>query len=290
MQLQSESNTGNLDHAVVSFPPLRESARKLPSQHSCMACTHKSSCLAQELRSDEIDYFNTAVIHSHRLNSGEHLYRMWDPVRSVFTVLSGSIKIYRLSENGSEDIIGFYQPGELVAIDAIGIDTHPSSAVALEPSSVCEIPISLFSKQSEQMPHLQYGLIRQLSNQLRNEERHSVLRGQKSAEQRLAMFLVNVSKRLKRNAYRYDEFHLSMSRSDIGNYLGLAMETVSRTFTRFQNLTLITVHRKQITIHNMDGLESLTLGNDEFKKDELSVQFGHTIPRPVQPIGASIAI
>ena len=201
MQLHLESNILSVGRAVVAFPPRQTNATKRSTQYSCMACIHNSKCLAQGLESDEIVQFDRAVNHSLRINTGKHIYRMWDPVRSVFTVLSGSVKIYTLSENGSEHINGFYQSGDLIATDAIGVDLYPSSAIALEPTIVCEIPVSLFYRYAKEMPQLQSSLIRQISSSLRNEEQHSVLLGQKSAEQRLALFLLNLSKRLKRNGY-----------------------------------------------------------------------------------------
>ena len=252
-----------------------------------MTCIHKSKCLAQGLESDEIVQFNSAVNHSRRINLGKHIYRMWDPVKSVFTVLSGSVKIYSLSENGSEHINGFYQSGDLIAADAIGVDLHPSSAVALEPTTICEIPVSFFYNRAKQMPQLQSSLIHQISSSLRNEEQHSVLLGQKSAEQRLALFLVNLSKRRKSSGLGHDNFRLSMSRSEIGKYLGLAMETVSRTLTRFQELQLITVQRKLIMIHDMDGLESLAMGDDDLETDEFTSKFHHPTSSTVQTRAAA---
>lgn len=274
MQMQCPANQSVNASTISSLAIAEFVPTKFSGQHSCMACIHESCCIAKSLEPHEVKQFNSAVTHSRRLGSGEHLYRMWDPVKSVFTVLSGSIKTYTLAKNGREQILGFFLPGELVAIDAIGTELHPSSAVALEKTIVCEIPVRLFAARSDQIANLQHGLIEQISSRLRYEEQHSVLLGQKSAEQRLAMFLVDLTKRRKSRGYASGEFLLTMSRCEIGNYLGLAMETVSRTLTRFQQLDLITVKRKRITINDIDRLEYIAARDgDEFENGENVVGF-----------------
>lgn len=266
MQLQFESNLTKNDKTIVSLPAREGGVTKISSKHSCMACIHKSHCLAQGLDSDGIAKFDSAVNHSRRVNPGAHLYRMGDAAKAVFTVLSGSVKSYALAENGREHIVGFYLPGELMAIDAIGTQIHSLSAVALEKTVVCEIPMRLFDDdRSDRIPHLQNGLLRQISTRLRTEQQHAILLGQKSAEQRLAMFLVDLSNRLGFRGYASLDFLLSMSRGEIGNYLGLAMETVSRTFTRFQDLGLITVERKRIIVRQMEQLEFLAKNGEDFE-------------------------
>lgn len=144
--------------------------------------------------------------------------------------------------------MGFHLPGELIGLDAIAEGDHPLAAKALETTSVCEIPFSDLESLSTRVHGLQHQLLRIMSQEIRDDEHNMVILGQKSAEERLAAFLIGLSNRFKRRGFSDTQFNLSMSRSDIGNYLGLALETVSRLFTRFQNEGLIRVDRKHIEL------------------------------------------
>lgn len=268
MKLSVESKLPGNNTTASLFNMRRAISVPHSTLRTCMSCVHKSNCLARGLEPSEVELFSASVKHSRRLSRGEHLYRMWDPFKSIFTVLSGCVKVYRLDEEGREQIVGFYLPGDLVSIDAIGTATNPSSAVALDTTFVCEIPYHIFESRYTQTPNLQFGLISLISKSVRNEQQHAIQLRKKSADQRLAMFLVDLSQRLKARNHAFDEFNLSMSRSDIGNYLGLAMETVSRTFTHFQDLGFIAVNRKRITIHDVNRLQSLAMDTNDFGNDE----------------------
>ena len=150
--------------------------------------------------------------------------------------------------------MGFHLPGELVGLDAIADGHHPLAAKALETTSLCEIPFSDLETLSRQLPSLQRQLLRVMSQEIRDDEQNMVTLAQKSAEERLASFLVGLSGRFRRRGFSENQFNLSMSRSDIGNYLGLALETVSRLFTRFQNEGLLRVDRKHIELLNRERL------------------------------------
>ncbi len=145
----------------------------------------------------------------------------------------------------------------MVGFDAIAMDRHRCAARALETSSVCEIPYDRLEEISGAIPNLRKQLMRLMSRTIVSDEEHLVLLGKKGAEERLVTLLVNFAKRLQQRGLSAHEFHLSMSRGDIGNYLGLSIETVSRLFTRLQDLKLITVGGRFVRIHDLDSLQQL---------------------------------
>ena len=191
------------------------------------------------------------------LTRGDHLFRIGAPFQSLFAVRSGSLKTYATSEEGQEQVMGFHLPGELVGLDAIADGFHPLAARALETTSVCEIPFKDLETLSVQLPGLQRQLLRVMSQEIRDDEQNMVILGQKSAEERLASFLIGLSDRFRRRGFSATQFNLSMSRSDIGNYLGLAVETVSRLFTRFQEEGILEANRKHIRILDLARLTGL---------------------------------
>lgn len=202
----------------------------------------------------DIDHLDSIIDRKRPLARGEHLFRIDDNFQSIYAVRSGSLKTYTTSEGGQEQVMGFQLPGELVGLDAIAENRHPLAAKALETTSVCEIPFAELESLSTQLAGLQHQLLRVMSQEIRDDEQNMVILGQKSAEQRLAAFLISLSNRFRRRGFSANQFNLSMSRSDIGNYLGLALETVSRLFTRFQNEGLLHVDRKHIELLDRDKL------------------------------------
>ena len=195
---------------------------------------------------------------------------MRDPFKALYTVLSGSTKAYTADGRSRAQIVRFYLPGELIATDAIGTPAHSLSVEALETTYVCEIPYSAFEIQCSQTPKLRLELIRQISTAVRDEQEHTILLGKRTAIQRLATFLVDLIQRVTQRGYSSDDFAFSMSRSEIGNYSGLTMETVSRTLKHFQVLGAILINRKQITIRDAQMLGRLAVDADHPLYDEPS--------------------
>ncbi|MCI0668333.1 MAG: helix-turn-helix domain-containing protein [Methylococcaceae bacterium] len=226
----------------------------------CDACFQKSNCLARSLELDDFRRYSRAVSQSKRMAKGHYLYRLSDPFEALFMILSGSVKSCRLDEEGNELIVGFHIPGDLLALDAIGGRSYPSSAIVLEDCFVCKIPYRLFDERFSDSPRLHSELIRQAAQALRSEHLHSVFLRKNPADERLALFLADLSRRLESRNYACDRFDLSLSRRDIGNYLGLALETVSRSFSRLQDAGLITVRHRHIVIHDRQHLEILGRG------------------------------
>ena len=221
---------------------------------ACQECSLNEICLPVGIGQDDLGRLDSIIDRKRPLTRGDHLFRIGAPFQSLFAVRSGSLKTYATSEEGQEQVMGFHLPGELVGRDAIADGFHPLAARALETTSVCEIPFKDLETLSVQLPGLQRQLLRVMSQEIRDDEQNMVILGQKSAEERLASFLIGLSDRFRRRGFSATQFNLSMSRSDIGNYLGLALETVSRLFTRFQNEGLLRVDRKHIELLDRDRL------------------------------------
>jgi CRP/FNR family transcriptional regulator len=191
------------------------------------------------------------------MERGTYLYRDGTPFEAIYAVRSGSIKTYTATREGHEQVTGFHLAGELLGLDAINSGSHPCTAKVLETTSVCEIPFESLEKLSDEIPGLQRQLLKIMSKELLAEQSLLTLLGKKNSQERLAAFLVSLSDRYQQRGFSPTEFHLSMSRDDIGNYLGLAMETVSRMFTRFQNEGLLRVEGRHVRILNLAHLRAL---------------------------------
>jgi len=224
---------------------------------ACKDCSLFQICLPVGISGEELERLEQIIQRRRPVKRGDHLYHGGEPFRSIYAVRSGSIKSYVPTESGNEQVTGFHLPGELLGLDAISPKVYPCSAKALETTSVCEIPYEQFELLSIELPVLHRQLISLMSKEIFEEQSHTVLLGKKSAEERLAAYLFSISSRYHRRGFSASEFYLSMSRNDIGNYLGLAVETVSRMFTRFQAEGLLDVERKHIIIHDLARLKEL---------------------------------
>lgn len=224
---------------------------------ACKSCKLHDLCLPLGLDMGDIDKLDEIIKRRKPLQKGEYLFHSGHQFHSIYAVRSGSIKTYSESEQGDEQVTGLYLPGELLGLDAIHNHEHPCSAVALETTSLCEIPFDILEELSEKIPNLYHQLFRIMSKEIASDQTLLMLMAQKNAEERLAAFLVNLSSRLKQRSFSETEFYLSMSRKDIGNYLGLTIETISRTFSRFQSEGLLTTQRKYVNILELDALKAI---------------------------------
>lgn len=228
---------------------------------SCENCNLAELCLPRGLNKDELDELEKVVRQSRPLHKGDHLFRNGDILSSLYTVRSGSIKLYTHSDDGDEQIIGFYLPGEIVGLDGIENTRHSCSAVALETSSLCSFPYAQLTDVCKKVPALQDQMFRLMGREISYENKLLLTISKKSAEERIATFLSSLSSRFKHLGFSADEFKLSMSRQEIGNYLGLTIETVSRIFSRFQKKNYIEIDRKYIQILDRPSLEKMCRGS-----------------------------
>lgn len=224
---------------------------------SCVNCRLSSICLPLALEAAEIDALDRIVQRSKPLQKGQYLYRESEDFQSVFAVRSGTLKAYRSTDDGREQVTGFYFPGEILGMDGIGNNRHASSARALETAAVCEIPFASLETLSAKMPHLQRHFFQLMSREIAEDQQLITLLSKSSADERVAALLVSISTRNARRKLSATRFRLSMSRVDIGNYLGLTVETVSRVFGRLQKLGALRVDNKEIEILNGDTLADM---------------------------------
>lgn len=238
------------------------SQAKTPANYQiiCTDCSLGKFCLSQGLSGLDMDRLESIIKRSHPLQRNEHLFRKDAPFQSIYVVKTGSIKTYLTGEDGSEQVLGFHLPGEFIGLDAIQNHAFTCSAKVLETSVVCELPFSQLSELSLVIPGLQQQIFRLLSREIAEDARILTLLSKKSAEERLAFFLVGLSCRFQRRGFSPFCFNLSMSRNDIANYLGLALETISRLLTRFQEEGLLRANRKHIELLKLDQLQQMAGG------------------------------
>ncbi|SDR83119.1 fumarate/nitrate reduction transcriptional regulator Fnr [Pseudomonas oryzae] len=226
--------------------------RNLPQAH-CKECSLSPLCLPLSLTMEDINALDNIVKRGRPLKKGEFLFRQGDSFTSVFAVRTGALKTFSVTDNGEEQITGFHLPSELVGMSGMDAEAYPVSAQALETTSLCEIPYEKLDELSVQLPQLRRQLMRLMSREIRDDQQMMLLLSKKTADERIATFLVNLSARFRARGYSANQFRLAMSRSEIGNYLGLAVETVSRVFTRFQQNGLLQADGKEVQI--LDSVE-----------------------------------
>jgi CRP/FNR family transcriptional regulator len=179
---------------------------------------------------------------------GDYLYRSGARFESLYAIRTGFFKTQVPHEDGREQVTGFQMPGEIIGLDAISTDIHTCDAVALEDSEVCELPFNRLEELGRQLPTLQRHLHKIMSREIVRDQGIMLLLGSMRAEERLAAFLLNLSHRFAARGYSPSAFRLRMTRQEIGSYLGLKLETVSRTLSYFQENRLIDVQNKFIEL------------------------------------------
>lgn len=222
----------------------------------CKSCSLYQLCLPLGLEEGDIDKLESIVKRRRVIDKGSYLYHSGDQLKSLYAVRSGSFKSYVPVADSAEQVVGFHLPGELMGMDAIHGEEHRSYSKALETSSVCEIPFEKLESLSVEIPGLNHHLMSLMSEELQHEQCHVTQLAKMTAEARLANFVIEMSRRHTARGHSKTEFNLSMSRNDIANLLGLAVETVSRLFTHFQELKILQVERKHIQILDMHGLQN----------------------------------
>jgi len=224
---------------------------------ACKNCSLFQLCLPVGIDEADLESLDRIIKRRRPVKRGEHLFHIGESFQAIYAVRSGSIKTYTPTEDGHEQVTGFHLPGELLGLDAVNTAFHPCAAKALETTSICEIPFTQLEELSNRIPTLQHQLLKVMSREILHDQSLLMLLGKKSAEERLAALLMSLSDRYHQRGFSPTEFYLSMSRNDIGNYLGLAVETVSRLFTRFQEEGLLTVQRKHIRILDLRQMREM---------------------------------
>lgn len=226
----------------------------------CRHCSLRSLCLPQSLDDRDLERFNAIVRRPGHFKKGSLLAREGAPLHSLLVVRSGCLK--QVSHTGGrEQLTRFFLPGELVGLDGLDTLRYPGSVRALEAATICDIPYPSLDTLATQLPDLRTQLFRSMSRTLREDR---LLMGHfthQSAEQRLATLLCELSERFRRRGYSAHCFRFSKSRAEIGSYLGIAMETVSRVLGQFQQQGLVTTRGREVRIHDLAALETLARGD-----------------------------
>jgi len=228
-------------------------ARKF--QVTCTSCNLREVCLPAGLCAEDMERVQNVVYARRRIKRGETLFNAGDEFKSLYAIRSGFFKTSVIDGEGREQVTGFSMGGELLGLEAVGAGKHGGNAIALEDSEVCVMPFALMEETAREVPALQRHMHSVLAREIVRDHGVMMLLGSMRAEQRLAAFLTNLSKRFLRRGYSASDFHLRMTREDIGSYLGLKLETVSRLFSQFQKEGLIEVEQKHVRILDIAGVE-----------------------------------
>jgi CRP/FNR family transcriptional regulator len=221
----------------------------------CQSCSFSHLCLPVSLNKNELDTLDDIIERKKPLHKNDKLVSSGDPFNSLYAVRSGSFKSYVSDKDGMEQIIGFHFPGDIIGFDALKDNRHNSYAQALETAMVCELPYNTLDEMSVRFPKLRQQIMRFMSAEIKHDHDLMMLLSKRSAEERLLHFLTHLSQRFEERGFSAKQFNLSMTRNEIGNYLGLTVETISRLLTRFQKEQLIQVDGKLITIIDFEGVK-----------------------------------
>lgn len=232
-----------------------------PESTRCSTCMLNNLCLPIGVHSNDIAKFDEVVSERLRIPKGEALFLQGDRSVAIYGIRFGSIKTQLEDAGGQIQVTGFLLPGEVVGIDGFVNTTQLSNAIALEDTEVCVARIEDMDRVAAQVPAVQHQLRRLTSEEIKRSQQLVMSLGVLRSEQRLAAFLLNLSQRLAALGYSPSEFILRMSREEIGNYLGLTLETVSRLFSRFARENLIRIHQREVQILDLNTLRQVS-GSD----------------------------
>ena len=237
--------------------PLNQDLSPTVIKTVCSTCNLRELCLPFGLSLEELERLDDLISTRRRIKRGDYLYRVGDGFDAIYAIRSGFFKTDVLLEDGREQVTGFQMGGELLGLDGISTEHHTCNAIALEDSEICAIPFARLESLSREIHTLQRHFHKVMSREIVRDHGVMMLLGTMRAEERLAAFLLNLSQRFTARGFSHTEFYLRMTREEIGSYLGLKLETVSRAFSRFQEEGHIAVQQKHVRILNVDGLKAL---------------------------------
>ncbi|MDR0776209.1 MAG: fumarate/nitrate reduction transcriptional regulator Fnr [Azonexus sp.] len=237
--------------------PLNQDITLSVIKTACSSCNLRELCLPYGLNLEELERLDDLVSTRRRIKRGDHLYRAGEPFDAIYAIRSGFFKTDVLLEDGRDQVTGFQMAGELLGLDGICTEHHTCNAIALEDSEICSIPFNRLESLSREIHSLQHHFHKVMSREIVRDHGVMMLLGTMRAEERLAAFLLNLSQRFTARGFSHAEFYLRMTREEIGSYLGLKLETVSRAFSRFQEEGYIAVQQKHIRILDVGGLKAL---------------------------------
>lgn len=220
----------------------------------CATCRVRTFCLAAALAPEHVRLLDYVVVGRRAVHRGQALFRTGDPFDALYAVHGGFFKTGVLSRDGVEHVTGLRMAGDVLGLDAVHARRHTCDAVALDQSEVCVLPYANLLEQSLHNEALHHALHDLLGRELVRDQEHVVLLAGMWGVQRVAAFLLEVSERLQARGFSRSDFQLRMTRREIGSYLGIELETVSRIFSRLEREALIEVDRAHVTIRDLEGL------------------------------------
>ncbi|MBR8240102.1 fumarate/nitrate reduction transcriptional regulator Fnr [Burkholderia multivorans] len=247
-------------HPSRPFIPLHPAERTDQPKRAasrCSSCALRTACLPADLSADDFARVDAMICTTRHIRRGETLYRAGDTFNSIYAVRTGSFKTVMMHRDGDEQITGFQIVGESLGLDGVCAGRHNADAIALEDSTVCIIPFGQLEQICREVRTMQHHVYQMMSGEIVRESALMLLLGTMSAEQRVAAFLLNLSARFRARGYSAAEFVLRMTRDEIGEYLGMTLETVSRMLSKFQRTGLVAAHGKQISIVDPKGLSRI---------------------------------
>ena len=251
--LPRATRTQIIPHMLVSPAPITLEPLKI----ACSSCNLRELCLPVGLNSAELDQLDGLVNKRRAVSRGDYLFRNGERFEALYAVRTGFFKTRVSSEDGRDQVTGFQMAGELLGLDGISTDHHHCDAVALEDSSVCVIPYNQLEDLSREFTVLQHSFHKIMSREIVRDHGVMLLLGNMRAEERLAAFLLNLTQRLQARGFSPTSVVLRMTREEIGSYLGLKLETVSRAFSKFQDDGVLDVKQRQITVLDAAVLQRL---------------------------------
>ncbi|MCW5636863.1 MAG: fumarate/nitrate reduction transcriptional regulator Fnr [Rubrivivax sp.] len=228
-----------------------------PFKVACSSCNLRELCLPVGMSGAQLDRLDELVALRRSVPRGEPLFRAGDVFQSLYAVRTGFFKTCVASEDGREQVTGFQMAGEVLGLDGIGTERHTCDAVALEDSQVCAMPFHQLEDLTRELPDLQRHFHKIMSREIVREHGVMLLLGSMRAEERLAAFLLNLTQRLRARGFSATSLVLRMTREEIGSYLGLKLETVSRAFSKFQDDGVLEVKQRAITVLEPERLQQL---------------------------------
>jgi len=246
-------------HAVSSryLPATREKVDRNLIKIACSNCNMRELCMPIGLDAAELKRVDELVTKRPFVKRGSALFRAGDKFTALYAIRTGFFKTNITSEDGRAQVTGFQMAGEIVGLDGIATDLHTCDAIALEDTEVCALPFERIEEIAREIKALQQHVHKIMSREIVREHGVMLLLGNMRAEERLAVFLLNLVERLHARGFSSSDLVLRMTREELGSYLGLTLETVSRTFSKFADDGIITVNQRQIHIRNADALKRL---------------------------------
>jgi CRP/FNR family transcriptional regulator len=256
---------------VAMVNPIRLDLARI--RHSCAHCSLQQLCLPAGIGADDLSRLDGIVRRRRPVEQGERLFRIGDALGSVFVARDGAFKTVAVTEDGEEQVLGFHLPGDLIGLDALGAGFHRVEAIALTTANVCDVPFEELINVAAHLPSLQQQLLKVIGHSVDRDHDHKDILVRRQANERIALFLHGLGERYRTIGLSATAFKLPMSREDIARYLGLALETVSRGFTRLQDDDVIAVQGRHVEI--VDDRELRRLVHDDKLRDSSALNERH---------------